>query len=205
MGGRQLRLSMLAASLVLAAAFMWACDEAQPTPTAAPTAAPTAVPTDTPAPTAVPTETSSPTSTPSPVGTYPPTNTPYPHPLHPCGPSHIVNVLGLQEHFLHWTPDGSRLVFDVDDTIWVMDLRQVRMWQIADLDLNYNRESDAGSMLRFEYGFHADVSPDGSSSVFHLRVPGRQAGRWEGASRIGAHNGPSAYEMLWSTSMGVRE
>ena len=61
------------------------------------------------------------------------------------------------------------------------------MWQIADLDLNYNRESDAGSMLRFEYGFHADVSPDGSSIVYSTcEYPDdRQVDPWEGASRIG--------------------
>ena len=40
MGGRQLRLSMLAVALVLAAASMWACEEAQPTPTVTPTPTP---------------------------------------------------------------------------------------------------------------------------------------------------------------------
>ena len=60
------------------------------------------------------------------------------------------------------------MVFDVDDTIWVMDLQQVTMWQVADVDINYNRISDVGSMLRLEYGHHADVSPDDSSIVFHL-------------------------------------
>ena len=188
MGGRQLRLSMLAASLVLAAASMWACAEA-PTPTALPepTASPTAVPTETPK--AVPTETSSPTSTPSPTGTYPPTTTPYPEPLHPCGPAELYYAGRLQDHFLHWTQDGSRLVFDVDDAIWVMDLQQVRLWQVADVDHNYSPSSypPRGSMIRLLYGFHADLSPDDSSIVYSTCEywDGRQVDTWEGAWRTG--------------------
>ena len=59
------------------------------------------------------------------------------------------------------------MLFDADDTIWVMDLPELTMWQVADVDLNYNRLSDSrDSMLRLHYGFHADVSPDGSSVVY---------------------------------------
>ena len=147
------------------------------------TNAPTSSPTGTPSPT----NTSSPTSTPSLTGTYPPTNTPYPEPLHPCGPSELYYAGRLQEHFLHWTHDGSRLVFDVDDTIWVMDLQQVTKWQVADVDVNYDRVSDEGSMLRLEYGFHADLSPDDSSIVYSTCEywDGRQVDTWEGAWRTG--------------------
>ena len=133
-----------------------------------------------------PTHTSSPTSTPSPTGTYPPTNTPYPEPLHPCGPTALYYAGRLQEHFLHWTHDGSRLVFDVDDTIWVMDLQQVRLWQVADVDHNYSPSSypPRGSMSRLLYGFHADLSPEipllcippVSIGMAGRSIPGREPG-----------------------------
>ena len=199
MGGRQMRLCMLAVALVLAAVSAWACDE-PPTPTADPTALPTETPTATPTetPTAVPTETSSPTNTPPPTGTYPPTNTPTRHPQHPCGPTEYYFASGLQEHFLQWTQDGSRLVFDVDDTIWVMDLHEVTMWQVADVDRNYNRTTDAGSIWRFAYGFHADLSPDDSSVVYSTCEywDGRQVDTWEGAWRTGkAKEALEAYEI----------
>ena len=89
----------------------------------------------------------------------------------------------LQEHFLHWTQEGSRLVFDADDAIWVVDLERGTVMQVADVDHNYQRVADSpGSMARFLYGFHADVSPDGSSIVYSTcEYPyGRVVESWEG-------------------------
>ena len=104
----------------------------------------------------------SPTSTPS--DTYSGIAT---EPFHPCGPSLMRYIGELQEHFLHWTQDGSRLVFDADDAIWVVDLERGDVRQVADVDHNYQRVADSpGSAMRFLYGFHADVSPDGSSIVY---------------------------------------
>ena len=88
-------------------------------------------------------------------------------PLHPCGPSLMPHKGQMQEHFLHWTQEGSRLVFDLDDTIWVLDLESGDLRQVADVDLNYKRLVDPrGSGRRFLYGFHADVSADGSRIVY---------------------------------------
>ncbi len=88
-------------------------------------------------------------------------------PLHPCGPSELFYEGEVQEHLLHWTQDGSHLVFDADDTIWVLDLERGDLRQVADVDHNYQRLADSpGSIARLLYGFHADVSPDGSSIVY---------------------------------------
>ena len=88
-------------------------------------------------------------------------------PLHPCGPSALFYEGEVQENFLHWARDGSRLVFNNEDTIWTIDLEGGNLQQVADVDLNYQRLVDQpGSMLRFIYAFHADVAPDGSRIVY---------------------------------------
>ena len=87
--------------------------------------------------------------------------------LHPCGPSLMPYTGEAQESFLHWTRDGTHLVFKDDDTIWVLDLESSDLLQVADVDLNYERLSKSRSSGgRFLYGFHADVSPDGSRIVY---------------------------------------
>ena len=89
------------------------------------------------------------------------------HELHPCGPSHMPYSEEAQENFLHWTRDGSHLVFKDDDTIRVLGLESSDLRQVADVDLNYQSLVDPrGSGLRFLYGFHADVSPDGYRIVY---------------------------------------
>ncbi len=71
----------------------------------------------------------------------------------------------IHEHFLHWTPDGSHLVFDVDDTIWTLDIEGARLLQVADVDLDYEPGGYSDNS-RFLFGFYADVSPDGSRIVY---------------------------------------
>ena len=61
-------------------------------------------------------------------------------------------------HFLHWTPDGSQLIFDLSDTIWTVDSQGTRVDAVVDLD----PEAD----YRSSYGFYADLSPDGSRMVY---------------------------------------
>ncbi len=119
--------------------------------------------------------------------------------LHPCGPSLMQYIGELQEHFLHWTKDGSRLVFDADDAIWVVDLEHGAAMQVADVDHNYQRVADSPrSMMRFLYGFHADVSPDGSSIVYSTcEYPyGRVVEWWEGQGVVEPGERPlEAYEI----------
>ena len=61
-------------------------------------------------------------------------------------------------HFLHWAPDGSRLIFNISDTIWTVDSRGTNVDAIVDAD----PESDNPSV----YEFYADLSPDGSRMVY---------------------------------------
>ena len=146
----------LALALVLAAASMLACDEAQPTPTA--TVAPTAAPTATPAPT-------TPTSPPTPLPT--PTLVVISEPLDPCGPSEVGYNGRLHEGFLHWPGDGSLLVFDQNDTVWTLDIERGTILRVEDADANFPARTPRDSSgYRFLYGFYADVSPDGSRIIY---------------------------------------
>ena len=63
----------------------------------------------------------------------------------------------LHDHFVHWTKDGSHLVFDLDDTIWVLDIEGVQLRRVADTN---------ASGYRSLYGFYGDVSPNGSRIVY---------------------------------------
>ena len=131
--------------------------------------------------------------------TSPPTRRGLSEPLHPCGPSLMPSKGGLQEHFLHWTQEGSHLVFNDDDTIWVLDLESGDLRQVADVDLNYERLVDPPrSSIRFMYGFHADVSPDGSHIVYSTcEYPDdRLIETWKGTGNTEPHyEGLEAYEL----------
>ena len=140
----------LPALLVLLAISMSACNEALPMPTASPTEAPTPMPTAT--PTAKPTP--SPTPTPYVNGEV----------IDPCGGLLFYDG-PLHEGFLHWTGDGSHLVFDQYDTLWATDIEGSSMWMVADVGSNYDIYSDSGGDSSL-YGFYADVSPDGSQIVY---------------------------------------
>ena len=79
----------------------------------------------------------------------------------PCGYVEVRAIYGdLYEHFLHWVPDGSRLVFDIDDTIWTLDIEGARLLQVADTVPDDDRYANA------YFGHYADVSPDGSRIVY---------------------------------------
>ena len=62
-----------------------------------------------------------------------------------------------QRHFLHWSSGVPHLVFAVDDTMWTLNIEDGRLVEVADVTGNGNR---------LPYGFHADVSPDGSRIVY---------------------------------------
>lgn len=136
MGGRQMRLSTFAVALVLAAASMLACEEA-PTATTEPTA----------------------TTAPTPTVTPEPTENGKPWQHDPCGPDTYGGSYSGPQHegFLHWTGDGSHLVFDLKDKLTTVDIENGTYLTIADAD------ADTYNSL---YGFYADVSPDGSKIVY---------------------------------------
>ena len=77
-------------------------------------------------------------------------------PFDPCG---VFPPSKRQRHwhFVHWTRDGAHLVFDFDDTIWTLDIEGAALRKVADADTDDER---------FEYGFYADVSPEGSRIVY---------------------------------------
>ena len=83
------------------------------------------------------------------------------HVDNPCGYVEGSVIDGdLYEHFLHWVPDGSHLVFDVGDTIWTLDIEGARLLQVADTVPDDDRYAHA------YFGHYTDVSPDGSRIVY---------------------------------------
>ena len=79
---------------------------------------------------------------------------------YPCGPTGRYYDGGPLDHFLHWTPDGSHLVFDFDDHVWVVDREGTRLRSLVDANPGFRKDTLREGMS--QYGFHADVSPDGS-------------------------------------------
>ncbi len=76
---------------------------------------------------------------------------------YPCGPLGLEGGhLGLERHVLKWTPDGSQLIFPHEKTIWIVDVTGVQL----DALVNVNPDHSLG------YGFHADISPDGTRIVY---------------------------------------
>ena len=79
----------------------------------------------------------------------------------PCGPPHWESrsrmaLLSFSDQFLEWTPDGSRLIFSHGTAIMVIDAAGTRLHMLV----------DAHPQGIFNYGFHADISPDGTHIVF---------------------------------------
>ena len=64
----------------------------------------------------------------------------------------------MHEHFLHWTKDGSHLVFSLDYQVWTFDIERSQVRLAADEDF-------MGS------GFYADVSPNGCRIVYSACKP----------------------------------
>ena len=58
------------------------------------------------------------------------------------------------------------MVFDVDDTIQVLDLEGATLLQVADADPDYPESGSSRRGYEFLFGFYADVSPDGSRIVY---------------------------------------
>ena len=81
--------------------------------------------------------------------------------LDPCGPSLMRYPGKLQEGFLHWSNDGSRLVFNLDTMVWTLDIEGAWLQQVVNVDPDGHAPGQ-----RFLYGFHANVSPDSSRIVY---------------------------------------
>ena len=166
--------SWLAPAPVLIAVLLVGCsneittpplDGSAPMATETPQRTPTATPTPTPTATATPTSTPSPTATPTPFHTDEAGSLP----TDPCGPSddgYYGNYGDLHEHFIHWAKGGTHLVFDHDDLILALDIAGAQVREVADADGDYQESGAYGGAYRFEYGFYADVSPDGSRIVY---------------------------------------
>ena len=168
-------LRAIASWLVLAMIVVVAgCTGTPEPPTPTPTATPVPPPTFTPSPTATPvpppTPTRTPTPTPVPTPTPTPTVTINGHPNDPCGPDSYGygDYVDLHEHFIHWAEGGTHLVFDHDDLILALDIAGAQVREVADADADYHYSGSYAfnSTYRFEYGFYADVSPDGSRIVY---------------------------------------
>ena len=78
------------------------------------------------------------------------------YPFFPCGPAH--EQPGLEFQSLHWTADGTHLIFDFATSgIWTVDAEGTQIRKIVDANPHE---------FYFMFGFHADVSPDGNQIVY---------------------------------------
>lgn len=87
------------------------------------------------------------------------------HPRLPCGISQVYSSpFYYHDHFLAWTPDGTRLIFDGGpEAIWEVNTEGSAVRFLFDVNPNENRPYIDGTKL--PYGFYADVSPDGNRIV----------------------------------------
>ena len=70
----------------------------------------------------------------------------------------------FQKHFLAWTPDGKRLIFDgLPTTIWVADAEGTAVGVLFWISYIKHPANVGGTTL--PNGFFADISPDGSRIV----------------------------------------
>ena len=90
-----------------------------------------------------------------------------------CGPYFLPPESGFQRHFLQWSQDGSRLIFDFDEAVWVLDVEGPRVRKAVDgnpgVDSYLSPTVDDPAFLipnESKYGFHANLSPDGYRIVY---------------------------------------
>ena len=83
------------------------------------------------------------------------------HPSYPCGPDSGPYGGGVHGPFLHWTKGNAGLVFNLGFATWVVDAEGVAVRKI--IDANPGRGDSWGDG---QYGYYADVSPDGSRIVY---------------------------------------
>ena len=76
----------------------------------------------------------------------------------PCGPATGSRLPVPHAQFVEWTPDDSRIVFDYGSSIMIVGADGSGLREIVDANPEYD----------FEFGFHADVSPDGERIVYTM-------------------------------------
>ena len=143
----------------IAALLLAACEDT-PTATVAPTA--TAVPTPTVTPEPTPTATNPPQPSPSPAATSTLGPEVYPRPW-PCDFDPLLSIPpeSLRRFtFVDWTPDGTRLIFN--EGLWEPGI------VMASANGSSIRTIVDATPHRYPlpYGYHADISPDGSQLVY---------------------------------------
>ena len=87
----------------------------------------------------------------------------------PCGPFGMeLPTSEFHEYYLEWTPDGAQIAFNYapasmpdgrensKSAIWLVDVDNPRLRMVVDANPGY----------LLPYGFHADVSPDGTRIVY---------------------------------------
>ena len=119
-----------------------------------------------------------PTATPIPRPTVTPTPTPFPtiSPRHvadlflPCDSSYgFVWSVNRYHFFLHWTPDGSGLIFNRGSEIFSVSPDGAQMQYLA----------NANPADHFWAELYADVSPDGSRIIHSSCTPHPDPSTWE--------------------------
>ena len=75
-------------------------------------------------------------------------------------------VVGPHGRFVEWTPQGSHIVFDDGSRVMMVDLEGTRLDTVVDANPGHWYNDDANPPLWFDYGFHADLSPDGTRIVY---------------------------------------
>ena len=79
-----------------------------------------------------------------------------------CGPQAFRESKDLRsEYVLEWLPDGDRLLFSAGNSLWSIQANGVGLSEVLDA-----KRPDTPYPARLKYGFHADLSPDGSSVVY---------------------------------------
>jgi len=90
---------------------------------------------------------------------------PDPHPFFPCGP--FMGPPGVLAQFaspvLLWTPDGLHVVFGHDGVVWKVEVQGSQTEMLLDANPGSGRITGP---YEFLYGFHADLSPDGTRLAY---------------------------------------
>ena len=83
------------------------------------------------------------------------------HPFDPCGPALTPYMGGVHGRFLHWIQGDPGVIFGFGFATWAVDDEGAAVRKIVDVYLGAGDYSGIG-----QYGYYADVSPDGSRIVY---------------------------------------
>ena len=81
----------------------------------------------------------------------------------PCGPFLGPGFDNYSRSFLHWTPDGSRLIFERNEQLWVIGQIGQGLKRLVDPNPSSPPRHE---VYKFQDGLHADLSPDGQQIVY---------------------------------------